>query len=230
MAWLWAGLWLQTRPTPVLDLTTSSVAPAPCSARARPCLDIWWGEPFLNRPARCPLRWTARASGRPMGHWSCRAREIIRYEGPFPYPSQPASRLVATALPDAVHGRCRRPWPANITAAPAASRVHLLFFQAAIDTKIARPLRSSCRRSQATAARSRRLLKLSPLVRSGRSSCCRHSFARLAQAVAQGHCHSFVSPCGRGRGSRASALVHAVRTPVSPLKCALRGRRALYLI
>ena len=26
---------------------TSSVAPAPCSARARPCLDVWWGEPSL---------------------------------------------------------------------------------------------------------------------------------------------------------------------------------------
>ena len=28
-------------------LATSSVAPAPCSARARPCLDVWWGEPSL---------------------------------------------------------------------------------------------------------------------------------------------------------------------------------------
>ena len=26
---------------------SSSVAPAPCFARARPCLDVWWGEPSL---------------------------------------------------------------------------------------------------------------------------------------------------------------------------------------
>ena len=31
-----------------LPLATSSVAPAPCSARARPCLDVWWGEPSLT--------------------------------------------------------------------------------------------------------------------------------------------------------------------------------------
>ena len=50
---------------------TSSVAPAPCSACARPCLDVWWGEPFL---AQHPLRWPAR----PGTHaWEgCRAREI----------------------------------------------------------------------------------------------------------------------------------------------------------
>ena len=44
---LWLWLWLKTRSTPVPYLTTSSVAPAPCSARARPCLDVWRGEPLL---------------------------------------------------------------------------------------------------------------------------------------------------------------------------------------
>ena len=33
--------------SPVPYLTTSSVAPAPCSALARPCLDVWRGEPLL---------------------------------------------------------------------------------------------------------------------------------------------------------------------------------------
>ena len=36
--------------TPVPYLATSGVAPAPCSARARPCLDVWWGERFLVQP------------------------------------------------------------------------------------------------------------------------------------------------------------------------------------
>ena len=50
-------------------LATSSVAPAPCSARARPCLDVWWGEPSL---VQHPLCWPAR----PGSNGRCRAREI----------------------------------------------------------------------------------------------------------------------------------------------------------
>ena len=46
-----------TRPTPVPYLATSSVAPAPCLARARPCLDVWRGEPSL---VQRPLCWPAR--------------------------------------------------------------------------------------------------------------------------------------------------------------------------
>ena len=30
-----------------LHAGTSGVAPAPCSAGALPCLDVWWGEAFL---------------------------------------------------------------------------------------------------------------------------------------------------------------------------------------
>ena len=67
LVWLW--VWFQTRPTPVPYLATSSVAPAPCSARARPCLDVWWGEPSL---VQHPLCWPAR----PGSHGRCRAREI----------------------------------------------------------------------------------------------------------------------------------------------------------
>ena len=52
-------------------LATSSVAPAPCSARARPCLDVWWSEPFLvQRDAHFA---GPRASGT---HGRYRAREI----------------------------------------------------------------------------------------------------------------------------------------------------------
>ena len=66
--WLW--LWLYTRPTQVPDLATSSVAPAPCSTRARPCLDGWWGEPFLvQRDAHFAVLGCAPvARARPSGH------------------------------------------------------------------------------------------------------------------------------------------------------------------
>ena len=57
-----------TGPRPRYDLATYSVAPAPCSARARPYLDVWWGEPFLVQ------RDTHFAGPRAYGR--CRAREI----------------------------------------------------------------------------------------------------------------------------------------------------------
>ena len=38
------------------------VAPAPCFARARPCLDVWWGEPFL---VQRPLCWPTHPSWHP---------------------------------------------------------------------------------------------------------------------------------------------------------------------
>ena len=68
-------------PTPVPDLATSSVAPAPCFARARPCLDVWWGEPFLvQRDAHFAVtRCGPRASvwpTHPSTHGRCRARRI----------------------------------------------------------------------------------------------------------------------------------------------------------
>ena len=66
MVWLW----FKTRPTPVPYLATSSVAPAPCFAHAQPCLDVWWGEPFL---VQRPLCWPACLSGT---HGRCRAQEI----------------------------------------------------------------------------------------------------------------------------------------------------------
>ena len=57
---------------PVPYLATSSVAPAPCSARARPCLDVWWGEPFL---VRCAMPTSLRPAHLPSGtHGRCRAR------------------------------------------------------------------------------------------------------------------------------------------------------------
>ena len=53
-------------------LATSSVAPAPCSARARPCLDVWRGEPLLVQ-RRSPACFAGpRASGT---HGRCRAQE-----------------------------------------------------------------------------------------------------------------------------------------------------------
>ena len=60
--------------TLVPDLATSSVAPAPCFARARPCLDVWWGEPFLVPSTHFRLVARTPAWSRPHGSVAARGR------------------------------------------------------------------------------------------------------------------------------------------------------------
>ena len=77
-------------------LTTSGVAPAPCSARARPCLDVWWGEPFL---VQHPLRWPARP-----GEGAARGR--LRYGIMKPPLGGPGARHVWIPMSSAARKTC----------------------------------------------------------------------------------------------------------------------------